>query len=103
VRPRLVSSASECRRELLAGLGGRVIELGAGNGLNFAYYPSPVSEVVAVEPESHLRARALEAARGRAPLLGARPPERPAPRGALAATGRLEHLPAAGRWLPRRP
>jgi SAM-dependent methyltransferase len=54
------------RRELLAGLAGRVIELGAGNGLNFAYYPPEVSEVVAVEPESYLRGRALEAARAAA-------------------------------------
>jgi SAM-dependent methyltransferase len=52
-----------CRRELLAGLRGRAVELGAGNGLNFAYYPTPVSEVVAVEPEGYLRDRALEAAR----------------------------------------
>ena len=50
------------RRELLAGLSGRVIEMGAGNGLNFAHYPSTVDEVVAVEPESYLRDRAREAA-----------------------------------------
>lgn len=52
----------EHRRELLAGLSGRVIELGAGNGLNFSYYPSSVAEVVAVEPESYLRELAIEAA-----------------------------------------
>ena len=51
------------RRELLAGLHGRVLELGAGNGLNFEHYPSTVDEVVAVEPEAYLRERALEAAR----------------------------------------
>ena len=49
---------AEHRRELLAGLGGRVIEVGAGNGLNFAHYPAAVGEVVAVEPEAHLRALA---------------------------------------------
>ncbi|MFW6693035.1 class I SAM-dependent methyltransferase [Streptomyces sp. MAR4 CNX-425] len=43
------------RTELLAGLSGRVIEIGAGNGLNFAHYPAAVSEVVAIEPERHLR------------------------------------------------
>ena len=43
------------RRELLAGLTGRVIELGAGNGLNFKHYPETVTEVIAVEPEAHLR------------------------------------------------
>ncbi len=50
------------RRELLAGLGGRVIEVGAGNGLNFAHYPRAVSEVVAVEPERVLRRLAVAAA-----------------------------------------
>lgn len=50
------------REELLAGLAGRVIEIGAGNGLNFARYPAGVSEVVAIEPERSLRALALEAA-----------------------------------------
>ncbi|MFF0474643.1 class I SAM-dependent methyltransferase [Streptomyces sp. NPDC004284] len=51
------------RTELLAGLSGRVVEIGAGNGLNFAYYPAGVTEVVAVEPEPHLRGLAEEAAR----------------------------------------
>jgi ubiquinone/menaquinone biosynthesis C-methylase UbiE len=55
--------AAEHRRELLAGLSGRVIEVGAGNGINFAHYPSSVSEVVAIEPEPFLRRRAEEAAR----------------------------------------
>lgn len=44
------------RRELLAGLVGRVVEVGAGNGLNFRHYPPGVTRVVAVEPEPHLRA-----------------------------------------------
>jgi ubiquinone/menaquinone biosynthesis C-methylase UbiE len=52
----------EYRREALAGLSGRVIELGAGNGMNFEHYPDTVTEVVAVEPEAFLRARADEAA-----------------------------------------
>ncbi|MFF4349901.1 class I SAM-dependent methyltransferase [Streptomyces sp. NPDC001530] len=50
------------RERLLAGLSGRVIEIGAGNGLNFAHYPSAVSEVVAIEPERLLRQLAVEAA-----------------------------------------
>jgi ubiquinone/menaquinone biosynthesis C-methylase UbiE len=53
---------AEHRRELLAGLRGRVLELGAGNGLNFPYYPATVTEVVAVEPEDYLRALADGAA-----------------------------------------
>jgi SAM-dependent methyltransferase len=55
---------TEHRRRLLEGLSGRVIEIGAGNGLNFSHYPSTVSEVVAVEPEPYLRAKAQEAAAG---------------------------------------
>jgi ubiquinone/menaquinone biosynthesis C-methylase UbiE len=52
----------EIRRELLSGLAGRVIEIGAGTGPNFHLYPDTVSELVAVEPEDYLRARAEEAA-----------------------------------------
>ena len=50
------------RDELLAGLSGRVIELGTGTGSNFAHYPPTVEEVVAVEPEPYLRERARAAA-----------------------------------------
>jgi ubiquinone/menaquinone biosynthesis C-methylase UbiE len=53
---------AEHREELLAGLEGRVIEIGAGNGLNFAHYPATVTEVLAVEPEDYLRGKALQAA-----------------------------------------
>src|SRR5690242_14487622 len=58
---------AEHRDDLLAGLSGRVLELGAGNGLNFAHYPRAVTEVVAVEPEPTLREAALKAA-GEAPV-----------------------------------
>src|SRR4051794_22944881 len=50
----------EYRRELLAGLSGKVIEVGAGNGLNFPLYPETVEEVVAVEPEPLLREAATK-------------------------------------------
>lgn len=53
---------AEHRQRLLAGLRGRVVEVGAGNGLNFAHYPPQVDEVVAVEPEAHLRSLAEDAA-----------------------------------------
>ncbi|MEU9916443.1 methyltransferase domain-containing protein [Streptomyces sp. NPDC051001] len=50
------------RKRLLAQVSGRVIEIGAGNGLNFAHYPGTVSEVVAIEPERTLRRLAVDAA-----------------------------------------
>lgn len=50
------------RAELLSGLSGRVIDIGAGNGLNFAHYPPAVSEVVAIEPERTLRQLAVRSA-----------------------------------------
>lgn len=50
------------RDELLTGLTGRVLEIGAGAGPNFPRYPAGVTEVVAVEPEPYLRERASAAA-----------------------------------------
>jgi ubiquinone/menaquinone biosynthesis C-methylase UbiE len=50
------------RDELLAGLSGRVLEVGAGNGINFSHYPSSVEKVVAIEPEPYMRAKAQRAA-----------------------------------------
>jgi len=61
--------AAAHRTEMLEGIAGRVIELGAGNGLNFAHYPAAVTEVLAVEPEPYLRERAIaEAARTAVPI-----------------------------------
>ncbi len=54
--------AHEHRRKLLDGLTGRVIEVGAGQGTNFTYYPTSVEQVVAIEPEAYLRRRAHQAA-----------------------------------------
>jgi len=54
--------ADAVRRRLVEGLAGRVVEVGAGSGIQFRHYPAAVTEVVAVEPEAHLRAIALEAA-----------------------------------------
>ena len=61
--PALERATAAQRQPLLAGLSGRVIEIGAGTGTNFAYYPAAVTEVVAVEPEPHLRRAAKRAAR----------------------------------------
>jgi SAM-dependent methyltransferase len=60
---RTASREGEYRRRLLAGLSGRVIEVGAGNGLNFSFYPDGVEQVLAVEPEPLLREEATKAAR----------------------------------------
>lgn len=54
--------ATEHRERLLEGLRGTVLELGAGHGLNFPHYPPAVTQVIAVEPEPMLRAKATEAA-----------------------------------------
>lgn len=61
--PAMEQTVGAFRRDLLAGLSGRVIEIGAGTGANFRHYPPAVTEVVAVEPEAYLRDRATAAAR----------------------------------------
>jgi ubiquinone/menaquinone biosynthesis C-methylase UbiE len=57
----------QMRRELLAGAGGRVLELGAGTGINLELYPEDVEELVLVEPDPHmakrLRARLADSGR----------------------------------------
>jgi ubiquinone/menaquinone biosynthesis C-methylase UbiE len=50
------------RDRLVAGLTGRVLEVGAGNGLNFSHYPATVTVVLAVEPNPYLRGLAEQAA-----------------------------------------
>ncbi|GAA3206131.1 class I SAM-dependent methyltransferase [Actinocorallia longicatena] len=69
------------RAVLLAGLSGRVVEVGAGNGLNFPHYPAAVTEVLAVEPEPHLRSLARAAAAS-------------APVPVTVVDGLADHLPA---------
>lgn len=54
--------STESRRAVLAGTAGRVLEVGAGNGANFALYPDSVQFVLAVEPEPYLRSVARGAA-----------------------------------------
>jgi ubiquinone/menaquinone biosynthesis C-methylase UbiE len=51
------------RTDLLAGLAGEVIDVGAGTGPSFGHYPAAVTRVLAVEPEPRLRALAAAAAR----------------------------------------
>jgi ubiquinone/menaquinone biosynthesis C-methylase UbiE len=48
---------AERRHELLASADGRVIEIGAGTGINLAHYPEGVSELVLTEPEEPMAKR----------------------------------------------
>lgn len=59
---------TERRAALLAGARGRVLEIGAGTGLNLAHYPVTVEELVLTEPVPAMaaRSRARVAASGRA-------------------------------------
>lgn len=43
------------RRDLLAQAYGRVVELGAGTGLNIAHYPADLDQLVLTEPEAGMR------------------------------------------------
>ncbi len=47
----------EMRSELLAGAAGRVLELGAGTGVNLERYPEAVTELVLTEPDPHMAKR----------------------------------------------
>jgi len=58
----MAAGEGQYREQLFKGLVGRVIEIGAGSGSNFAYYPPEVTEVLAVEPEQNLREAAAEKA-----------------------------------------
>lgn len=59
-----------------------MLEVGAGSGVSFAYYPEAVTELIAVEPEPALRQRAEEAAAS-------------APIPVRVIDGMAEHLPVA--------
>jgi ubiquinone/menaquinone biosynthesis C-methylase UbiE len=45
------------RRRLMDGVVGRVVEIGAGTGLNVPHYPASADEVHAVEPDRHMLRR----------------------------------------------
>ncbi len=68
----------QMRRELLTGAGGRVLELGAGTGVNLDLYPESVEELVLVVPDPHMakRLRAKLAESGRAARAVEAPAER---------------------------
>ena len=68
VGPRMdARGATEHRRRLVEPAYGVVIEIGAGYGATFPFYPSTVSGVLALEPDPTLRALAFAAA-GKAPV-----------------------------------
>jgi len=54
------------REELLAGLSGDALEIGAGTGRNLPLYPTAVTHLVLSEPNRHMRARLCRVAAGRA-------------------------------------
>ncbi|MGH2750447.1 MAG: class I SAM-dependent methyltransferase [Actinomycetota bacterium] len=56
------SGLAERRASLLKQADGDVLEIGAGTGLNFGYYPSS-ARVVAIEPDPAMARRAIERAR----------------------------------------
>ncbi|WP_160668396.1 class I SAM-dependent methyltransferase [Pseudarthrobacter sp. ATCC 49987] len=64
VGPRMdARGAADHRRRLLAAAHGAVVEIGAGYGATFPFYPSAVTGVLALEPDATLRELALAAAR----------------------------------------
>ena len=63
VYDRLMSSAERSfmkgvREEIAGGASGRVLELGAGTGANFAYYGASAQELFAIEPDPYMLERA---------------------------------------------
>jgi ubiquinone/menaquinone biosynthesis C-methylase UbiE len=66
------------RAALLAQARGRVLELGAGTGLNLAHYPADLAQLVLTEPEEPMlrRLRERAAALGRPATVVAAPAER---------------------------
>lgn len=59
------------RADLLGDVAGRVLELGAGTGVNLTFYPSGLERLVLAEPDRHMRLR-LAARAARAAREGAR-------------------------------
>jgi len=72
---------SKWRSELLAGLAGEVLEVGAGTGRNIELYPPDVRGLVLTEPDRHMRALLERAVGGRD--------------GVTIANAPAEHLPFA--------
>jgi ubiquinone/menaquinone biosynthesis C-methylase UbiE len=52
------------RDEMLAGASGRVVEIGAGTGVNLEHYPRSIDELVCTEPEEPMARRLRKKAQG---------------------------------------
>jgi SAM-dependent methyltransferase len=52
-----IAGMSRRRSTLLSGARGRVVEIGAGTGLNIARYPDGITELELIEPEPAMRRR----------------------------------------------
>jgi ubiquinone/menaquinone biosynthesis C-methylase UbiE len=78
----------DMRRELLSAARGKVLEVGAGTGLNLEHYPPAVERLTLVEPDQHmarqLRPKLAESSR-RAELLEAPAEELPFAEGSFDA------------------
>jgi len=51
------------KRELFADLGGTVLEIGPGTGVNFRHYPEAVKRWIGIEPNRHMHAALQQAGR----------------------------------------
>jgi ubiquinone/menaquinone biosynthesis C-methylase UbiE len=58
------SGMADLRRDVLSAARGRVLEIGAGTGLNLEHYPAGVEELVLTEPEEPMAARLEKRAAG---------------------------------------
>lgn len=59
------------RRALLREAHGRVLEIGAGTGLNVAHYPAELEELILAEPDAAMLERLVRRAEGRATVVAA--------------------------------
>lgn len=57
----------DLRRDLVGRSNGRVVELGAGTGLNMRHYPETVTDLVLTEPDPHMAAKLRRRARSQSP------------------------------------
>lgn len=65
MRPVEEAGLSDWRAELLGAASGKVLEIGAGTGRNFGYYPSRIDRLVVSEPDRNMRALLSRASVGR--------------------------------------